>query len=172
MGVASIESYAILVIANVCNNEDWRVIMSCEDHFIQELHKRGYRLTPQREIVLRTLHEIEGLATVEEIYQQVQTTSTAIDISTVYRTLDLLQTFGLVASLEAEGGQRRYELLELHGPHIHLICRQCGAVTGVPMEMVCPWIAALQSEYGFAVDVSRFTVPGLCETCDSEDETG
>ncbi len=144
--------------------------MSCENHFVQELHKRGYRLTPQRELVLQTMHEIDHLATVEKIYQRAQATSATIDISTVYRTLGLLQTLGLVACVESEGGQRCYQLVGQPGPHIHLICQRCGAIIGVPLDAVRPWITMLEQQHDFFVDVSRFTVSGLCQTCASQDK--
>jgi Fur family ferric uptake transcriptional regulator len=69
--------------------------MACEEVFLQKLRERGFRLTPQREMVLSAMHEIEGLATADQIYGRVQEQSSAVDISTVYRTLDLLQEFAL-----------------------------------------------------------------------------
>ncbi|MCX7670535.1 MAG: transcriptional repressor, partial [Anaerolineae bacterium] len=74
--------------------------MSCQDVFVRRLRASGFRLTPQRELVLNVLHEIEGFASAEEIYARVRQLSTAVDISTVYRALDLLQEFGLVACVE------------------------------------------------------------------------
>ncbi len=159
------------VIATIRNSENWQVSMSCENRFIEALRQRGCRLTPQREIVLRVLHEIEGLATAEEIYQCVQAVSAAIDISTVYRTLDLLQEFGLVAAVNIEGSQNSYELLGVHGPHAHLICYQCGAVVGVPLDEVQLWLAQLKEQYGFVVDLAQLTLPGLCAQCASQSGT-
>ena len=65
--------------------------MACESIFLEKLRKSGLRLTPQREMVLSVMHQIEGAATVEEIHSRVRALSTAVDISTVYRTLDLLR---------------------------------------------------------------------------------
>jgi Fur family ferric uptake transcriptional regulator len=58
-----------------------------------------------------------------------------VDISTVYRTLDLLQEFDLVSSVDPGDDQRRYELLGIHGPHLHLVCRACGRVIGADLEV-------------------------------------
>lgn len=58
-----------------------------------------------------------------------------MDISTVYRTLDLLQEFDLVSCVDPPDDQRRYELLGIHGPHLHLVCQACGQITGADLEV-------------------------------------
>jgi len=139
--------------------------MACEETFLKELHERGFRLTPQREMVLSVMHEVEGLATADEIYDRVRDLSAAVDISTVYRTLDLLQDFKMVACVDLGDGQHRYELLGVHGPHIHLICQSCGTVTGVQLDQAQPFVDRLLAEHGFVVDLGQLTILGLCRAC-------
>ncbi len=139
--------------------------MGCEKVFIEQLRERRLRLTPQREMVLSVLHDIEGFARVDEIHQRVQCLSTSVDLSTVYRTLDLLQELDLVACVDPGDGQRRYELLGVHGPHLHLVCQACGAVLGAPYDLARPLGAALQEAYGFQADLEHLSVPGLCAEC-------
>jgi Fur family ferric uptake transcriptional regulator len=139
--------------------------MGCEKVFVQQLRERGLRLTPQREMVLSVLHDVDGFATVDEIYRRVQQISTSVDLSTIYRTLDLLQEFDLVACVDPGDGQRRYELLGLHGPHLHLVCSACGAVTGAPSDVAAALGVALREQYGFHADLEHLSVPGLCAAC-------
>jgi len=139
--------------------------MACEQVFLQQLRERGFRLTPQREMILSVLHDIEGLATVDEIYGRVQTLSTSVDISTVYRTLDLLQDFDLVSCVDAGDDQRRYELLGIHGPHLHLVCHACGRVVGADPEVARAFGERLQAEYGFRPALDHLSIPGLCAAC-------
>jgi Fur family ferric uptake transcriptional regulator len=139
--------------------------MACEQVFVQQLHERGFRLTPQREIILSVLHDVEGLATAEEIYNRVQRISTSVDISTVYRTLDLLQEFDLVSCVDPGDDQRRYELLGIHGPHLHLVCQACGQVIGADPEVAQAFGQRLQDEFGFVPALDHLSVPGLCATC-------
>jgi Fur family ferric uptake transcriptional regulator len=139
--------------------------MSCETYFFKQLREHGFRLTPQREMVLSVLHEIEGFATAEEIYERVSAISTSVNLSTVYRTLELLEDFNLVACVDPGDGQRRYELLGLHGPHIHLICQGCGKIIGVEMDAVRPFATQLKAAYGFDVDLEHLSIPGLCREC-------
>ena len=143
--------------------------MSCEQVFIQHLRERGFRLTPQRELLLSILHETEGLATAEEIHGLVQQISSSVDISTVYRTLDLLQEFDLVSSVDLEDGQRRFEFLGIHGTHLHLVCQSCGQVTGASLEVARTLHERLRSEYGFQAALEHLSIPGLCRACADSD---
>ena len=142
--------------------------MACEKVFMRELRERGFRLTPQREMVLSAMHEVDGLVTADEIYGRVRELSTAVDISTVYRTLDLLQDLKMVACIDPGDGQNRYELLGVHGPHIHLVCQLCGTVTGVELDQAQPLVDRLLAEHGFAVDLDHLTIQGLCRECSDQ----
>lgn len=140
--------------------------MSCEKYFLKKLREQGFRLTPQREMVLSVMHRIEGFATVEEIYEQVQAISSSVDISTVYRTLDLLRDFHLVVAVDPGDGQRRYELLGIHGEHLHLVCQSCGKIIGVDLDQAQPFTTCLKERYGFTVDLDNWSIPGLCQECE------
>ena len=139
--------------------------MACEEIFLKRLRERGLRLTPQREMILSVLHEVEGLPTAEEVYARVHALSSAVDISTVYRTLDLLSELDLVAGLDSGDNQRRYELLGLHGLHIHLICESCGQVVGIAPEEAQPLSERLMARYGFDAHVDHLSISGLCREC-------
>jgi Fur family ferric uptake transcriptional regulator len=139
--------------------------MCCEDTFLKRLRARGLRLTPQREMILQAMHEVEPHATAEEVYARVSALSSAIDLSTVYRTLELLQEFRLVASIDLGDGQLRYELLGLHGHHHHLHCRACGELIRVEQDEIQGLIEALAETYGFAAEPEHLIIPGLCERC-------
>jgi Fur family transcriptional regulator, ferric uptake regulator len=139
--------------------------MGCEQSFIKQLRAHGFRLTPQREMVLSVLHDVEGFATADEIYSRVQSLSAAVDVSTVYRTLDLLQEFNLVACVDPGDGQRRYELLGLHGPHLHLVCQSCGAVLGADLQPAHALAEQLREQSGFVLDLDHLSLRGWCPAC-------
>ena len=145
--------------------------MSCEIVFLEMLRERGFRLTPQREMVLSVMHQIEGFATAEEIHARVQEQSSSVDISTVYRTLELLQEFELVNWIELDDGRRRYELLGVHGHHLHLACRSCGELVGIEMQDAQSFIDYLAQAHGFDAELDHITIPGLCQRCrESQDQ--
>jgi len=142
--------------------------MSCEDQFARSLRQRGYRLTAQRKAILAALHEAHGLVSAEDLHVMVAPRVASADLSTVYRTLDLLQEVALVGCVRLESGEHRYELLGTHGPHLHLVCRRCGQVIGAPAALARGLADALAAECGFSADVESLSIPGLCAACAGE----
>lgn len=146
--------------------------MCCEEVFLKELHDRGLRLTPQREMVLSAMHHMHGHSTVEDIYARVRARSSAVDISTVYRALELLQEFRLVGSVDLGDGQHRYELLTVHGAHHHLHCRSCGKLLRIEDEELRPLVDHLAQAHGFQAELDHLIVPGLCGECQAARHRG
>ena len=97
------------------------------------LHERGLRMTPQRQLVLDAVRAL-GHATPEQICTEVQSTAPAVNITTVYRTLDLLERIGLVRHTHLGHGAPTYS--EQEHQHVHLVCHACGTVTEVPTELM------------------------------------
>lgn len=127
------------------------------------LRARGYRLTPQRQLVLEAVAEL-GHATPEELVTAVRRTASGINISTVYRTLELLEELGLVQHTHLGHGAPTYSVASDHD-HVHLVCRDCGGVEEAPPEVVAPVVEHLASTQGFQVDVGHFAVFGRCRGC-------
>src|SRR6266851_3036095 len=121
----------------------------------EELRSRGYRVTPQRQLVLEAVTKLEH-ATPEEICADVQQTARGVNISTIYRTLELLEQLGLVTHTHLGGARHapRYHLAA-EAEHIHLVCSQCGRVTQVGPGAVDALVAALDDTQGFETDVGH-----------------
>src|SRR5215469_4192600 len=127
------------------------------------LRARGYRVTPQRQLVLAAVTKLEH-ATPEEIWADVQQTASGVNISTIYRALELLEQLGLVTHTHLGHGAPSYHLAA-EAQHVHLVCRECGRVTELPPEAARPLVTALDSEHGFETDVRHLTVFGTCREC-------
>lgn len=128
-----------------------------------ELRARGYRLTPQRQLVLEAVSEL-GHATPDEIVTAVRRTASGVNISTVYRTLELLEELGLVTHTHLGHGAPTYHAAS-GGDHVHLVCRSCDGVTEVEPDMVANLVNRLAAERGFRADVGHFAIFGVCATC-------
>jgi len=128
-----------------------------------ELRRRGYRLTPQRQLVLEAVGEL-GHATPEEIVTAVRRTASGVNISTVYRTLELLEELGLVQHAHLGHGASTYSVTS-DDDHVHLVCRDCGGIEEAPPSVVGPVVAELAATRGFTVDVGHFAVFGRCREC-------
>jgi Fur family transcriptional regulator, ferric uptake regulator len=129
----------------------------------EELRARGYRVTPQRQLVLEAVTKLEH-ATPEEICADVQQTARGVNISTIYRALELLEELGLVTHTHLGHGAPRYHLAA-EAEHVHLVCSQCGRVTQIGPEEISPLVAALDGKHGFQTDVGHLTVYGRCADC-------
>ena len=102
--------------------------------FAAEIRRQGYRMTPQRQLVLEAVRALAGHATPGEIYDWVQQQAPAINRATVYRVLGFLCELQLVARFDV-AGTTTYELVGPQ-PHHHLVCRACGGIAHVADEVL------------------------------------
>ena len=129
----------------------------------EQLRARGYRVTPQRQLVLEAVARLDH-ATPEEIGVQVQQTARGVNISTIYRTLELLEQIGMVTHTHLGHGAPTYHLAT-DADHVHLKCRDCGRVTEISPDAIRPLITMLDERHGFETDVGHLTVFGRCAEC-------
>ncbi|MER7584013.1 Fur family transcriptional regulator [Kitasatospora sp. NPDC097691] len=128
-----------------------------------DLRERGYRLTPQRQLVLEAVDALDH-ATPDDILCHVRRTASGINISTVYRTLELLEELGLVSHAHLGHGAPTYHLAGRHH-HLHLVCRDCEKVTETGTEIAQPLIDSLRAQHGFDTDLKHFAIFGRCADC-------
>lgn len=129
----------------------------------ETLRRRGYRVTPQRELVLEAIKEL-GHATPEDICGRIQRTVGGVNLSTVYRSLEVLERVDLVSHAHLHHGSPTYHLAA-EADHVHLVCQHCGAVTEVAPVAAGAMIDTLDDELGFQTDVRHLTVFGRCRDC-------
>jgi Fur family ferric uptake transcriptional regulator len=129
----------------------------------EELRSRGYRVTPQRQLVLEAVAKLDH-ATPEEIAASVQQTAKAVNISTIYRTLELLDNLGLVTHTHLNHGAPTYHLAS-DADHVHLVCQDCGKVEQTSPDAIRPLVTALEDKHGFETNVAHLTVFGRCKDC-------
>jgi Fur family ferric uptake transcriptional regulator len=128
----------------------------------QTLHRRGLRMTPQRQLVLDAVTEL-GHATPEAICTRVQETAPAVNITTVYRTLDLLEQLGVVRHTHLGHGAPTYATSEHE--HVHLVCHHCGTVDEIDVDALGALADALRSSRGFRLDAAHVALSGTCRAC-------
>lgn len=126
------------------------------------LHQRGLRMTAQRQLVLDAVRAL-GHATPEQICTRVQRVAPAVNITTIYRTLDLMERLGLVRHTHLGHGAPSYS--EQEHQHVHLVCHGCGEVIEAPTDLTDVLAARLQRETGFTLDASHIALSGQCRSC-------
>lgn len=127
------------------------------------LRDKGYRLTPQRQLVLEAVQRL-GHATPEEITTEVRRTASGVNISTVYRTLELLERLELLTHVHLGHGAPTYHPTGTNR-HLHLVCSRCERIDEAPPDVVAGVVDALARERGFVVRVDHVTLSGLCADC-------
>jgi Fur family transcriptional regulator, ferric uptake regulator len=133
------------------------------DELRERLRDAGFRLTPQRRLVLQAVVEL-GHSTPEEICQRVQATADGVNVSTIYRTLDVLEQIGLVRHTHLGHGAPTYHAAE-DANHVHLVCHACGSVIDAPIGVADPLAGTLRDAYAFELDVQHFAIYGTCADC-------
>ncbi len=131
---------------------------------VAELKKRGYRITPQREMIIEAIAHGSHHITVEEIVEQLRTHTSAINIATVYRTLELLWQEGFACRNDLSEGKSVFATYQ-HGPHIHLVCRKCNNVIDGDSKVLAELGEKLRDTYNFQPDLDHFSIFGLCSEC-------
>jgi Fur family ferric uptake transcriptional regulator len=128
------------------------------------LRQQGHRLTPQRLQVLQVIKAQSNHLTAEEIHAAIVPYQPYRDIATVYRSLQWLQSVGLVAPISIDG-KLYYEYHPLGDHHHHLICQQCGHHIQIPDTDVATFKNELQQRYGFVLQVDHLALLGRCAHC-------
>ncbi len=131
----------------------------------QVLKDRGQRVTTQRIVLLRALHELERHASADELLTAVRDRLPSLSLPTVYATLELFRELGLVRRIDTGSGPALFDPV-LDGHH-HLACRGCGRVHDVaaPVDLA-PAIAAARAA-GHAQPAAEVVLSGLCRDCAS-----
>lgn len=132
------------------------------DELASRLRTSGYRMTPQRQRVLAAVEEL-GHATPDEVHAHL---AGAVNQSTVYRNLEVLEELGLVRHTHLSDRAPTYHSARA-AEHFHLICRNCQGVTSVPLERAEAFARQLRDEFGFVADVGHVAVFGQCAECSS-----
>jgi len=130
----------------------------------ETLRKRGYRLTPQRHMILSVIQEAEEHLSIDQIMERTQLRNPYVSLSTVYRTLELLRELGLVRENHLPGEQPHYEAAEGTAHH-HLVCRGCRTVIHLDDTLLGDLHEALQSQYHFHGLTLDLVAAGYCDTC-------
>ncbi len=121
-----------------------------------------YRLTKQRSAILRALEDGQHLSA-EAILERVRVELPGVSLGTIYRTLDILRSIGLVQIFAHAGGAAKYEAAL--DKHHHLLCTQCGDVVNINVADALALAHGVASDHGF-VDVDcALVVTGRCASC-------
>jgi Fur family ferric uptake transcriptional regulator len=133
------------------------------DEIVKRLRREGRRLTPQREAILRDVMQAEGHITPQTVARRVQRRMPAVNVSTVYRTLAMLEELGVVQHSHLEQGAEYHRTGE--GEHVHLTCSRCGTEDDLSLREAGSLKAVIRRHRGFLPDLRHFAISGICASC-------
>ncbi len=129
-----------------------------------QLSEKGYRMTPQRMMILDAIENSDQHISAEEIHAQVVAKYPNVNISTVYRTLELLKKLNMVTETDLGGGRFRYHPAD-KGHHHHLVCQECGTTIDLDESELFPLKESLLRKHKFIADLHHLAIMGRCVKC-------
>jgi len=150
------------------NNFQLRIGMRfTERKVVATLRQHGYKLTPQRRVVIQTIASSRDHLTPAAIYEKVHQDQPSVGLVTIYRTLEILAELGLICELHAGGSCRSYTV-SAPGHHHHMICSNCGVVIDFTGSDLGELEQRLSLETGFDIEDHLLEFIGLCQDCQKE----
>ncbi len=125
-------------------------------------------MTPARQALVRSLVASRGHVTADELAHEVAKDFPEVHLSTIYRTLDLLEEVGVIDHVHLGHGRAVYHLVG--DTHRHLVCEICGTVIEVPEDTLDSFAGELQSKWGFTLKGNHFALIGMCAKCSENQE--
>jgi len=139
-----------------------------------KFRERGYKITMAREAVLNVLGKTSKHLSAKDVYLMISKEYPSIGLTTVYRTLDILSSMGLISKFDFGDGHVRYELardLIDKGHHHHLICVGCNKVIDYrdfiddEVELIRLTEKGLSKKYNFKITNHLLQFYGVCDKC-------
>ena len=133
-----------------------------------ELNERGWRMTPQREVILKTFQNLakgEHLSA-EDLCTLLNDQDECVSLSTVYRNLKLMARMGILRELELAEGHKRYEINQpspYH--HHHLICVRCNKTIEFKNDSVSKAGIKTAQKTGYQLLDCQLLVHAICPAC-------
>ena len=136
---------------------------------IKKLRDNNYKVTAQRMAIIRVLASSDGHPSVEQIYEQLKTDFPTMSLTTVYRNVILIKSFGEVLELGFPDGSNRYDG-NMPYPHPHVVCVRCKKIIDPDVSRLEDITAEVADETGFDIITHRVDFFGICPDCRGKSE--
>jgi Fur family transcriptional regulator, ferric uptake regulator len=136
------------------------------DEALASLRTQGERITVPRRLVLDELAGSAEHLSADDLYDRIGDRVTGVHRTTIYRTIEALVRAGVVAHVHLPHGAATYHLVRPgHRAHLHVVCRECGALTDVSPALLDGVAAELESSVAFVLDADHVALTGWCANC-------
>jgi len=128
------------------------------------LKTKGFKATPQRELIFKAFFELGKHVSVDELYDKVRNLDNSIGYSTVWRNLKLICKIGLATEVNLGDGITRYDRVTLE-PHGHLFCVDCKELIEFNVKPVMQFLKTKADDLQFTPESYKIEIQGYCSKC-------
>lgn len=126
--------------------------------------KIGQRYTQTRKKIFSAIGHFDRPVTAQEIYDHLKKENEEVDLTSVYRNLDLMKKSDAVNVILFGEGKKRYELKDTHSHHHHFYCEKCGDIKDIEMKEE-NLLKGIKNKKGFVITKHNLEFFGLCPNC-------
>jgi len=126
--------------------------------------EKKLRLSHPRVLIYQELSDAITPLSPQELYQGLLKKKKRIGLTSIYRSLDLFESLGIVFKIMNESNAK-YKLCELEAHHHHIVCKTCGHVVEFDFCDISDWSKKVMESTGYEVTDHQLNFYGLCKAC-------
>jgi len=132
--------------------------------FINFFKDKKLRLSHPRLLIYQVLSDTKTPLSPQELYQILLKKQKRIGLTSIYRSLDLFESMGMVFKI-INGSSMKYKLCEIEDHHHHIICKACGNVVELNFCDISDWSKKVTESTGYQVIDHQLNFYGFCKAC-------
>jgi len=129
-----------------------------------QLSEQGYKLTRQRKAVVEVVTQAHTRLSAADVFAQAQRVCPDLGLTTVYRTLEILEQMGVIRRVHLEDGCEGFAPATAEHGH-HLICSRCQETIEFEDCNLASLLKRVSEQTGFTIEQHWLELVGVCPKC-------
>lgn len=105
------------------------------EHFENTIRVSGHKVSSARRLIVRSLFVYDRAFNARELFEVVRSEDRSISITSIYRTLSLLEECKLIRRVVGIEKKQLYEVVIRSSARVYIFCEDCGET--IPVEDSC-----------------------------------
>lgn len=137
-----------------------------QDSIEHKLKNQGYKITAQRRIIIKAFVDAKNhLLSAEKVYAWIKEHEKSIDLSTIYRNIELMMNIGVLKKISLDNHVDQYKLSVTNEHHHHIVCVSCGKSEIFKECPVYHIEKTVLNKIGFTPIEHKLEILGYCKKC-------